>query len=334
MAIQNATNAFSGRFVSPAYAVPLQTAAGTQLPTLAQPLQPRSVQVAYSVHLGSNRSKATVALAESAGGSENSMQAPLHALPSTAPADPFALALDDPRCTPERLPGARRVVSVLRGAAAKVEAAHAAGGTYPADFSVQIPADLQMTARYVKTARSFAFALRFTRDTLRSVGACIPLSYTDAETSEQRDLAVLAGGNEQFGYSPLVGFYFQTGGPPINAGVITGSKRALDAPPPQPLVPLASCSVRFLPIANAIADALRSGKTGVTDLPGAAISHKSRGFSSWFEIRFANVSDEAAAESCFSIASTTAEQLASRGYDAAAFPVLNYADPFGFYVVR
>jgi hypothetical protein len=334
VAVQNATNAFSGRFVSPAYAVPLPTAGGAQLATLAQPLQPRSVQLTYSVHAGSNRSRSTVALAESAGASDSSMQAPIHALPPAPPADPFALALDDPRCTPERLPGARRVISVLRGAATKIEAARAASGSYPADFDVQVPADLQMTARYVKTARSYAFALSFRSDTLRSVGACIPLSYTNAETSRERDLAVLGAGNEQFGYSPLVGFYFQAGGPPINAGVITGSKRALDAPPAQPLVPLSSCSVRFLPVANAIADALRSGKTDVTDLPGVTISRRSRGFASWFEIRFANVTDEAAAESCFSVASTTAEQLGSRGYGAAAFPVLNYADAFGFYVVR
>jgi Carboxypeptidase regulatory-like domain len=335
VALQNATNAFAGRFVSPAYAVPLPTVGGSGLPTLAQPLAPRSVQVSYSVRAGSYRSRATVGLGETAAGSETAMQAPLRALPASPPADPLALALDDPRCTPERVPGARRVVSVLRDAATKLEAQRAQTGTYPAAFSAAIPADLEMTARYVKTARSYAFALTFKRNTLRSVGACLPLAYTNAESSAQHDLPPLDGGaNEQFGYSPLVGFYFQTAGAPINAGVIASSKRALDAPPAEPLTPLPSCSVRFRPVANAIAEALRSGKTTAGDLPGVAISRRSHGFASWYELRFANVSDEAAAESCFAVANTTAEELRSRGYEASRFPVLNYADPFGFYVVR
>ncbi|HEY5257383.1 MAG TPA: TonB-dependent receptor [Candidatus Baltobacteraceae bacterium] len=179
----NITNRFGGIFASPANAVPLQTAGGTLVPTLARPLTPRTYALTYVVRFGQGVQQTAdragsigggrgrggrfggpgggLGGGQGQGGRAGGRGGFFSPLPTSPPNDPFA-ASSNTACTGQSQADAQTFLSAMKTYVAQIEAAKTAAG-YPATMPAPNIPNVTVTYHGLGSTYALSIALKTTR---------------------------------------------------------------------------------------------------------------------------------------------------------------------------
>ena len=162
-AASNITGTYAGIFASPVNAVPYYTQSGSIVPTVARPLTPRTYSATYTVKFGpgalgnthvaqaptqrggrgGGRFAAGGGAAGPGGGGQGGGRA-ITPLPSSPPAEPFAVSDNGELCPSDAHAIAMTLSTELKAYVAQIEAAKTAAG-YPATMAAPSIADATVT---------------------------------------------------------------------------------------------------------------------------------------------------------------------------------------------
>jgi hypothetical protein len=367
LAATNITNAYSGVFASPANAVAFTTAGGYVLPNIARPLQPRTLSATWSVKFGPGTTSTQTGTAFHARGSGGGGRAGLFGgpggagpdgqsgsggaggggqngggfrqffspLPQTPPADPFAAGTNPATCSVENAPKAQQLSSELKAYVAKIEAARTAAG-YPATMAA--PALTDATVIYHGLGTTYALAITPKGSgTLRALAGCIALHIARADDVTQRKLYAASSPLffvPQLTFMPAVGLY-------IVARQQTPGQEAFRvyklpaAPPKAPfdVRTATACTGQVQNLATQALDELRKHFADGSPTPSWTITPHAAKSGTWYELDPGDPTVVPALLYCGHVATATAGELSTLGYDGKLVPELNYAPALGIYLL-
>jgi hypothetical protein len=364
-AATNITNTYAGVFSSPANAVPYTTEGGYLIPNIARPLMPRTYSATYSVRFGEGVSSQTATAFHARGpggggggfyggggpngpggagapgrpggpgaqgGGFRSLFTPL---PQTPPADPFAVGTNPATCSAENAPRARQLSTELKAYQAQIEAARTAAG-YPATMHAPALTDATITYHGLGTTYALAITPKGT-GVLRVVAGCMALHIARADDVTQRKLYSASSPLffvPQLIFMPAVGLYFVARQP--QPGQETFRVYKLPATPPAaPFALRASttCAGAVRNLATQALDELSKHFASAAPAPSWTITPHAAKSGTWYELDPGDATIVPALIYCGHVATTTAAELAQRGYDGKVVPELNYAPALGIYLV-
>ena len=370
LAATNITNTYSGIFASPANAVAFTTAGGYVLPNIARPLQPRTLSATWSVKFGPGTTSTQTGTAFHArgsgggrggffGGPGGGPSGPGGAggpggsgsgeggqngggfrqffspLPQTPPADPFAAGTNPATCSAENAPKAQQLSGELKAYVATIEAARTAAG-YPATMAS--PALSDATVIYHGLGTTYALAITPKGSgTLRALAGCIALHIARADDVTQRKLYAASSPLffvPQLTFMPAVGLY-------IVARQQTPGQEAfrvykLPASPPKAPFEVrtaTACTGQVKNLATQALEELRKHFAGGSPAPSWTITPHTAKSGTWYELDPGDPTVVPALLYCGHVATATAEELTTLGYDGKLVPELNYAPALGIYLL-
>ncbi len=352
-AASNITNTYGGIFASPANAVAYQTLYGETIPTIARPLTPRSYSVTYGIKFGqgvaSSQTGSAFNLPRGArgaggppggpggGGGGNGGRGFFAPLPTSPPADPFAVSTDAQRCSADAMAKAQTLSAELKAYVARVEAAKTAAG-YPASMPAPAFADAAATYHGLGTTYALTIVVKGSGG-MRSVAGCLPLHVARGDDVTAHHLyapATTLFFVSQLTFMPSVGLYFVAR--QQQAG--QESFRVYQLPTTPPKTPFevhatnALCTGDARGIAAQALTELQNHFTKGSAAPNWTITPHVASAGTWFELDPADPSVVPALLQCGRVAGATADDIKARGFDAKTVPELNYAAPLGLYLVR
>ena len=353
-AASNITNTYSGIFASPANAVAYQTLYGETIPTIARPLTPRSVSVTYGIKFGqgavSSQTGSAFNLPRGARGAGGSPGAPgggggggnggrglFAPLPTSPPADPFAVSTDAQRCSADAMAKAQTLSAELKGYVARIEAAKAAAG-YPAAMPSPGFADAAVTYHGLGTTYALTIVVKGSGG-MRSVAGCLPLHIARSDDVTARHLYAPSSTLffvPQLTFMPSIGLYFVAR--QQQAGQESFRVYQLPATPPKTPFEVheasALCTGDARGIASQALAELQNHFTKGSAAPNWTITSHAASAGTWYELDPADPSVVPALLQCGRVAAATADDIKARGFDAKPVPELNYAAALGLYLVR
>jgi TonB-dependent Receptor Plug Domain len=365
-AATNITNTYSGIFATPANAVPFTTLGGTVIPNIARPLMPRTVSATYSVRFGPGAVSSQTGTAFRArgpgggggggffggpsgpgggpggpggpgGGQGGGLRSFFSPLPQTPPADPFAVGANPTACSAENAGKARQLSTELKAYQAQIEAARTAAG-YPATMAAPSLSDATVTYHGLGATYALAITPKGT-GMLRSLAGCIALHIARADDVTQHKLYAPSSPLffvPQITFMPAVGLYIvarqQT---PGQEAFRVYKLPAANAPPKTPFAvrAAAACTGPVRNLATPALDELNKHFTAGAPTPSWTITpHVAKG-GTWYELDPGDPTVVPALLYCGHVATTTAAELAQRGFDGKLVPELNYTPSLGIYLV-
>ncbi|MEO9264790.1 MAG: hypothetical protein ABI282_11930, partial [Candidatus Baltobacteraceae bacterium] len=365
-AVSNITNAYAGTFASPANAVPYFTQSGTEIPTVARPLAPRSFSLTYGVKFGPGAQGSTH-LASPAldrgsegprGGGFRSLLAPL---PSSPPSNPLDVVATSPLCTSEAKTSAQRLSGELKGYVAQIEAAKVPAG-YPATMPAPQFTDATVTYHGMGSTYALSVVPKFAvsqnaplasasigsarasgggarSPTFRAFFGCLALHVAQgADVSAQHLFAPASGtfSAPQITFMPSVGLYVMPR--QQQAGQETFRLYSLPSVPPTDPFAIRASAAACMPDERATAmqasAALRAFFANGTAPPSWTIAAHQAKSGTWYSLVPGDPAVVAALLACGRVAAVTPEDIVAKGYDGVMPPDINYAKAFGIYLIR
>lgn len=347
LAGSNLTNAYAGIFSTPANAVAYQTLAGYTIPTIARPLTPRSFSATYGVKFGpgsvATQTGSAFNLPRGArggptggpgGGGFRNLFSPL---PTSPPADPFAVTNDLQRCSAADSAQAQQLSGELKTYAARIEAAKTAAG-YPATMAAPVLTGASVTYHGLGAAYALTIVPKGA-GRLRGLAGCFALHVARVDDVTSRKLYAPQSTLffvPQLNFMPSVGLYFVAR--QQQAG--HESFRVYKLPAAAPKTPFevrqtgGSCTAGARNLAlQALAELQKHFAAGSPAPSWTIVAHAAPG-GAWYDLDPLDPSVIGALLQCGRVAATTGEELKARGYDGKAVPELNYAPALGLYFVR
>ncbi len=361
VAMTNIFNKYGYDFASPANSVPLETAGGSLVPTVARPLSPRQLSVTYTVKLGnvpqSNLTPTLLAQTSQGpggGGPRGGGQGPggaggflasLPALSNASPANPLDPDTTRQSCTSDNAKSVKPVLDQIKAYVAAVEAAKTASG-YPDAAPAGAPAIDGINVAYHKTAASYALTFTQTKaGSIRAFVSCAPIHIGSADDAKSLNLYIpptSAFNRFPLAYAPEAGLYL------VRQPQVAGREnfrlyKLPTAPPAQPfaLSGGTACTDEVKPTAVALLSALQTyfASFDPNSPPAAApdgwtaTPHKSGG-TYWVELQLADISRFPAVLNCGHVSTGTPDEIKAKKLDFARPPSLNYSPSLGLYLVR
>jgi hypothetical protein len=361
-AASNITNTYAGIFASPIYAVPYQTLGGASVPTVARPLQPRTYSVTYGVKFGQGAPSTQTGSAfnvprgagggggggrgsgggqggdtngQPAGNGGGGFRSLFSPLPTSPPANPFDLATDPQRCTPENSAAAVTLSTELRAYVAQIEAAKTAAG-YPATMASPVLADATVT--YHGLGETYALAIVPKANRLRAFAGCFALHIARADDVTARKLfapSTTLFFVPQILFTPSVGMYF------VARQAAAGQEQfrvyALPSAPPKDAFVVRTSATCTGDASNMATQALAELRgyfaTGAKAPSWTITPHVATG-GTWYELEPGDPSVIGALLQCGRVATATTDELTKRGFDGKPVPEMNYAAALGLYFMR
>jgi hypothetical protein len=351
----NFTNEYGGVFTGPQWEVPYTTLGGMTLPNLARPLQPREYAVTYSVEFGQGAQEQPIesnlaqqgprgrgpgfffGAAPARGGARpGGFRNMITPLPSTPPAEPFAITNNAGFCTTGDATQARQLAAALQTFVGKIEAAKTAAG-YPA--TIAVPAVAGATITYHGLGSSYALTITPKSFAgMRPIIGCMGVHRATADEVASRHLyepehPLFMVPQVQF--MPSVGMYFALR--PPQAGQENFRVYMLPSAPPANPFEVRSggaCTADERNVAVQLIGELRAHFTRGTPAPSFTITAHTAKAGTWYEIDPGDPATIGALLTCGRVAGATAEELAQRGWDGKGVPELNYAPALGIYMLR
>lgn len=350
----NIFNTLAGIFSTPAGAVPLQTANGTIVPTIARPNAPRQFSMTYTLGMGPGantrnnglfgRSSGGGPPGEAGGPGGGLRQFGVTPIPDTPPLNPLAVDKSRASCTADFQKTVTPRLDQVRAYVAQIEAAKTPAG-YPE--KAPAPPDIAGVAvTYHKVGESYALAMTVSQtDLFRPFIACAALHSATAEQVAAKNL--YSTPNAPFFRRPLIfmpatGFYVVFGPPAPGSAQFRLYKLPTSAPAtPFEVRTGESCSAELKPDATRLLGSLQQYFANTPDAPShnAAIdgwkvyAHASK-TGTWYELQPNETAALPALLNCGRVAAATPDEIKATGLDGVAPPALNYAQKLGLYFVR
>ena len=339
LAETNIFNSYAGIFSGPQNAVPYTAQNGVAIPTIAHPNAPRQLSVTYNVRFGQNVQPQSSGAVPGPGGPERGRRGFgrfMQPLPSTPPADPFALN-PSPLCTAQSKQTAQTVLDGLKAYAKQIEAAKTAAG-YPDTMPAPDIPGISVTYHGLKSTYALSVAVKKTED-MRALFGCTQFHVADEQTAQQRDLYVEPGARGMFfrptvTFMPSVGFYFVRR--PPQPGTENFRVYKLPATPPKTPFELRAspnCTADMHGTAQQMLAQLQAHFASGAPAPGWTITAHAATAGTWYSLEAADVGTIPAIINCGRVAAAQKADLTKLGWDGAAPPQLNYAPPLGLYLV-
>jgi hypothetical protein len=343
LAETNIFNKFGGNFASPSNAVPLPTVGGGEFLTIARPLTPRQYALTLTVKFGALTPGAQ---AGRPAGGRGGFFASLAPLPSSAPDHALDVAATRSTCTAADVTKAADVLAGIKSLAAAIEAAKTAAG-YPDQAPADAPQVPGFAVAYHKTPASYALVFTPTAfGGVRGFAMCAALHAGTLEQAQALHLYVAdAGPFNQFPltYAPEAGLYVVRRTPQPNKEQFR-LYRLPAAPPAQPFAVQSggTCAPDDAPTAAQLLASLAAyvgsydpSKPSQPEPAGWVVTpHPASGGKYWLELLTENLQTFPAVMHCGHIAAAAPAELKAAGIDGARPPALNFAPPFGLYLVR
>ncbi|TAM92472.1 TonB-dependent receptor [bacterium] len=333
--IGNLFDVYAGRFATPTGAVPLATAGGRLLPSIAFPLQPRTLGATLRFKLGKGVS----------GPAEPGPVGLIQPLPHTPPLQPLLVDQTRSICGPADARVAQATTEGLRAYAAALERAKSGTG-YPGQAPAEMPAVPGIAPVYHRLANSYALTLRAVDiEAAQALFRCVPLHV--GTEGEARALGLYVPEATAFArftlvFSPLAGIYVVR--PPEGGG--REAFRLYRLPTAAPKAPLAvesraectaelrAAAVQLLPALERYVAAFDPQRPPPAQPEGWRVTPHAAAAGWWLAVVPENFSNLPAVLNCGHVAVAAEDELRARGYDGVAAPSLNFAPPVGLYLVR
>jgi hypothetical protein len=173
---------------------------------------------------------------------------------------------------------------------------------------------------------------------LRALVGCFALHRATADDVAQRKLYAPASVGffvPQITFMPSVGLYIVPR-PPQAGQEQFRVYRLPSTAPADPFVvrTSAACTASAQSLAQQSLGELRAHFTSSAPAPSWTITAHAAKSGTWYQLDAADPTVVAAVVTCAHVAAATEEEIAARGYGAAAIPSLNYAAPLGLYILR
>ena len=372
-AVTNITNTYSGTFASPANAVPYVTEGGTTIPTIARPLTPRTVSLTYAVKFGPGAlgtSHLSTPILESGAGGPGGPGGPggrggfrgmLAPLPSSPPSNPLDVASSSPQCAADAKTIAANLSAELKAYVARIEAAKTPSG-YPASMASPSLTDATVTYHGLGTTYALSIVPKFASpqtpvlasstlgtkssaapagrgNGLRALFGCLPLHIAQTADVTAAHLYTPATGtfaSFQVTFMPSVGLYIVPR--PQTAG--QESFRVYALPSTAPATPFAvrasasTCTPDLLAGATQSLQQLQAYFTTGTAAASWTIAQHAAKSGPWYSLVPGDPAVIPALIACGRIAAVSPGDIVAKGYDGILTPGINYAKPFGLYLIR
>lgn len=345
----NIFNTYGGVFSSSQWAVPYTAANGTQVATIAHPNTPRQVSVTYTVRFGQGaqtlNSPGASPLADAnggpggpggEGGGRRGFGQFMQPLPSTPPADPFAVNAT-PLCTSDAQKIAQPILSALKAYAAQIEAAKTSAG-YPDSMPAANIPGVSVAYHGMKSTYALSVSVKQMQQ-MRPMFVCTSFHRADLQTAQQRNLYVDQSGGVFFRpsvtFMPAVGFYFVPRQP--QAGAENFRVYKLPATPPATpfalRTPAQSCTPELRTAAQTALALLQAHFTKGTPAAGWTIAAHTTNAGTWYSLEPDDVDAVPALLNCGHVSSATKDELTKLGWDGVTIPSLNYTQKLGIYMI-
>ncbi|MBV8727905.1 MAG: hypothetical protein JO233_08965, partial [Candidatus Eremiobacteraeota bacterium] len=342
-------------------AVPYTTLGGQQIATIARPNSPRQFTVTYTVPFGASAAAANNGsnlVRQGVGGGEgpgpggggffiggggppgqgNRAPIMLTPLPTSPPAEPFALQTSNAICTPDGQKTVQPFLDQLKAYVAKIEASKTANG-YP-DSVAGAPQTPGVNVVYHKVGASYALSLEVQRRVanLQALPACIAIHIAQPEDVQSRGLYQPKSSlffRPSMEFMPSVGFYIAR--PVQQPG--QQSFRLYQLPTSAPATPFQvrvndACTTDIKPTAQRLLGELQAYfKSGKPTQSWKITPHTATG-GTWYQLDNDDLSALPSLLNCGRVAAATSDQIKAAGFDGARPPTINYAPKLGLYIVR
>jgi hypothetical protein len=350
----NFTNEYGGTFTSPQWEVPYATLGGTIVRNLARPLQPREYSLTYTVRFGQGAQEIPAQSVPAAPRGENrgffiaggpgpgGTRAPgrfrslFEPLPTSPPAQPFAVKNDPQACPSSDSAYARQLSSVLSAFAARIEAAKTASG-YPATMAP--PALTDATIAYHGLGATYALTITPKAGMpLRNIVGCLTVHVARPEDVSSRHLYAPQNALffvPQLQFMPEVGLYFAMR--QQQPGQESFRVYVLPSTPPRDPFEIRSgglCTGDALNTATSLIHELEFHFQRGSPTPSFTITTHAAASGTWYEIAPGDPGTIPMLLACGRVATASEQELNQRGYDGKAIPELNYTPALGIYMVR
>lgn len=355
----NITNAYGGVFASPQWEVPYTTIGGFVIPNLARPLQPREYQATYTVRFGQGAQQQPLQTAINqhggrggnrgfflAGGSggppgggppgQGGFRSFFSPLPTSPPAQPFAVKNDPQTCSSSDAGYAQELSSVLQAFVVRIEAAKTAHG-YPATMPVPELPDATVAYHGLGSTYAITITPKVGRQ-LRNVAGCLTLHLARPDDIASMHLYAQQNGLffvPQLQFMPAVGLYIamrqqQPGQESFRLYVLPST------PPTNPFEVRSGgvCTGDALNMATELIGELRAHFTKEAATPSFTITAHSARAGTWYELNPGDPGTVPVLLACGRVATATQQELTQRGWDGKAIPELNYTPALGIYMIR
>ncbi len=362
---QNITDSYGGVFTSPEWEVPYTTIGGYVIKNLARPLTPREYQVTYTVRFGQGVRLLQSATPppnyghrggggpggggamffgpgegppEAAGGGQGrgGFRQLLEPLPSTPPAQPFAVTNDPQTCSASNAGYAQQLSTELTAFAARIEAAKTPAG-YPATIAPPLLPDATIT--YHDFGSTYALTITpKPGHPVRGIIGCMTIHIARAADVTSRHLYAPQSVGffmPQLDFMPAVGLYLalrqqQEGQESFRVYVLPST------PPKAPFEVRSGggCTGDLYNTAVQMLGELRSYFTGGASAASWTITQHAARAGTWYELDPGDPSTIGALLMCGRVSTATEQELTQRGYDGKSIPELNYSPALGIYMVR
>lgn len=351
----NIFNKFGYQFASSSYSVGIPTVDAGTLATIARPLSPRQYTLTYSVKIGAPQTPRRAAnLAGPAGdgpggprGPGEGGRGPLASAPSypqSPPADPFALDASGASCAKDASATVNQILAAMKAYVAAIEGAKTSSG-YPASLSSQPLTVPGFAVAYHPLQDTYALTFSpQTLGTLRGLFGCAPVHVGTKDQATAMHLYIPQASSffrMQLSYTPAVGLYIVRQ-PPTPGQEQFRVYKLPSTPPKQPLQIVESdrCTTDLRPIAQTLLSSLSqyvtaqgSGRTAQQPAGWNVVSHAvPKGY--WLELQPQAPEAIPALLNCARISTGALPDIQKTGLGAAMIPSLNFAPPYGLYVVR
>jgi hypothetical protein len=354
IAAENITNQYGAVFASPQWQVPYTTIGGTLIPNIARPLTPREYQVTYTVRFGQgaqllqNTSALTAHVPRGGpgfygpgggppgGSGRGAFRQLMQPLPSSPPAQPFAVNHDPQTCSASDAGFAQTLSTALTSLVARIEAAKTASG-YPATIAMPDLPDATITYHGLGTTYALTITPKPGHPVRQMVG-CLTIHIARADDIASRHLYQPQSTLflvPQLQFMPLVGFYIaarqqQEG---------QESFRFYALPTQAPSDPFevragGACTGDVENTATELLGELHAYfASGAKPASWTIVQHSAKS-GTWYELDLGDPSTMGALFVCGRVATATAQDLTQRGWDGTPIPNLNYTPALGIYMVR
>ena len=338
----NLTNRYPGPLGSTTNAVSYARTGATAFPTLARPLNPRTIAATYTVRIGNVGKAGNGAGTREASASESEQTEfsfSLESLPKTPPSDALTIDPNNENCTPA---GARVFTPVANAIAAIVNAAEKARTTsgYPATLSGGDRTIEGVHLTYATHAQGTRFHIIIAAGkAFRSVVTCA--RFHGGSTDDATKLGVYIPPNlkknnfAEFYFDPAAGIYSLQNADPSEPPVVNDPEPT--TPPKDPYAIKPTCPVAIKPFATALGAALRAAdlaaRSGqpLPDADVATIVAHGTGDAVVLDVTFNDVLAMFTTERCMHFAAFTTARAAQLGVSLSPKKGLSFSDRFGLY---